>query len=453
MTALQSARRGRPDGPPARRVPFPTIDEITRHCLTDDEPETVHIEIHLPGRPDPSRLSSAVREALLSHPRTLIRQTPARWWRRHYEWELTGMPDTDPVSYPDDNLDGARRRALGDCPRLDASPQIRIEVIEHNSTWVLVVAVNHTALDAGACLRVLATVAECYGGADNSPAPAPVRARGAACDEQPRELVPLPWRRTARIASDTLYPGTAGNGIMVADLPLPSRPRREPSKPAAYTVNDQLLVATWIMVTRWNRLHGLPARPVRMTMPVDGRPRTAEMPIGNGTRLAEVTFGPEERETYDALTAGALNWPDVARLLHATAARTRALKAANRPPLGLAGELLTAPVLPIGLRAATVRALRTAAAPWAPTTLLSNIGRIPYLLDFGDAGRAQAVWFSAPAHSPRGLSVTTASTGGRLQVALRWSHARLDDAAGNRLGALFADSLASTSCEPAEESP
>src|SRR5207248_10048409 len=101
-------------------------------------------------------------------------------------------------------------------------------------------------------------------------------------------------------------------------------------------------------------------------------------------------------------------------------------------------------VAPVGLRGAVTRALRTAAAPWTSTTLLSNIGRLPYPLDFGDAGRPTAVWFSAPARMPRGLTVTAVSVGGRIQLALRWSHALLDDAAGARLGTLFAASLAAT---------
>ena len=492
---------------PERRIPFPLVDEITRHCLDEDEPETVHVEIHVPARPDTDRLRAAFAEAMRRHPRVLMRQAPARWWRSRYEWVLTGEPDRDPVTCPGGTLQEARRRALLECPGLDASPPFRVEVIEHEGRWVLLVTVNHTALDGPACLRVIATAAELYGGADNSPAPPPVRTpapgtgpagRPSAGERQPE--VPPPLRtRPARVAAETLHPDVPGNGMLIAELPVPARPPRTPGEPAPYTVNDQLLVATWLMITRWNRAHDEPRRPVRVTMPVDDRPRTADMPIGNGTRLVEVTFGPEERELYEALTGpGATGrqesgrqasgehpggrtaierHPDgrqpparhpagdlaiarhpvsrraIDRMLRETAIRTRALKAAERPQLGFSGDLLTAPVLPVGVRAAGIRALRRAAGPWASSTLLSNIGRVPYPLDFGDAGRAEAVWFSAPAKMPRGLSVTTVSTGGRLQLALRWSHARLDDRAGARLGALFADALAATSYAPGHQPP
>ncbi|NLU69236.1 condensation protein [Streptomyces sp. HNM0574] len=445
MTVLQPAHSELPDEAVPRRIPFPTVDEITRHCLAPDEPETVHIEIHLPARPDPARLRQALGEALRRHPRILVRQLPTRWWHRRYLWHGTGAPDAVPLSWPEGTLEDARRRALALCPPLDTSPPVRVEVVPHGTGWVLFTTINHTALDGPSCLRVLATAAELYGGADNSPAPAPVRATGAA--GPPPAGTPL-RRRPARVAPDTRHPGRAGNGMLIADLPLPARPPRTAGAPGPYTVNDQLLVATWLMCARWNRSHGRAPRPVRVTMPVDDRPRTADMPIGNGTRLVEVTFGPAERELHEALTAHERPDPEaVGTLLRATAERTRALKSADRPQLGFSGALLTAPVLPVGVRAAYVRGLRAAAGPWASTTLLSNIGRVPYPLDFGDAGRARAVWFSAPARSPRGLSVTTVSTAGRLHLALRWSRSRLDDEAGARLGSLFAASLAATSYE------
>ncbi|WP_037683295.1 hypothetical protein [Streptomyces noursei] len=108
---------------------------------------------------------------------------------------------------------------------------------------------------------------------------------------------------------------------------------------------------------------------------------------------------------------------------------------------------MTSLPLPVGARRALTRTLRSLAAPWTPTALLSNIGRVPYPLDFGDTGgRATAVWFSAPARMPRGLSITTATTrdGDRIHLALRWSRALLDDAAAARLLALFRTSLATT---------
>ncbi|GAA2499246.1 condensation protein [Streptomyces gobitricini] len=414
---------------PLTRVPFSTVDEVTRHCLTPREPETVHIEVHLPGRPDAARLRTAFTEALRRHPRVLMRQAPGPWYRRRYEWELTTGPDpgTEVVSVArpgPDALERARRRALSDAPPLTSSPPVRLEIIDR----VLLLTVNHTALDGPACLRVLATAAELYGGRDNAPQAPPVRPAGGAA---PRGLFPeahgTGFARVARVARGTPGAGHT-NGMLVTELPVPGRPRD-----AAYTVNDQLMVATARMITHWNRERGGPPRPLRITMPVDDRTRGTDMPIGNGTRLVEVPFAPAESSL------------PTTELLRLTAARTRALKALHRPQLGRGATLLTAPVLPVAVRATMARAARRALAPWTSTTLLSNIGRVPYPLDFGEgAGAARAVWFSAPARMPRGLTVTTASTGGRLHLALRWSAALLGPDDGARLRDLFAHYLDAT---------
>lgn len=61
---------------PPTRIPFPVVDEVSRHCLQEEEPETVHIEVHLPGRLDQSRLRKAFLEALHRHPRILMREAP-----------------------------------------------------------------------------------------------------------------------------------------------------------------------------------------------------------------------------------------------------------------------------------------------------------------------------------------------------------------------------------------
>ncbi|MDX2765336.1 condensation protein, partial [Streptomyces europaeiscabiei] len=230
-------------------------------------------------------------------------------------------------------------------------------------------------------------------------------------------------------------PGTPepspGNGLLVTELPVPRRPKSAP-----YTVNDQLMVTTALMLAHWNREHGARPRPLRITMPVDDRPRDTDMEIGNGTRLVEVAFSSDELNPAHT---------PLAALLRRTAERTRALKSQQRPQLGHGASLLTAPVVPVAWRAALTRSLRRAAAPWTSTTLLSNIGRIPYALDFGEeAGRAHAVWFSAPARMPRGLTVTTASTAGRLHLALRWSRALLSHGDGAHLRDLFEHYLHAT---------
>lgn len=429
--------------PVSARLAFPTVDEVSRHCLSPDEPETVHIEVHLPGRPDPRRLRAAFLGALRFHSRALVRQAPHRWYRRSYEWELTGTPDLDPVSFagPEAGAMGrARARALGLCPPLSQSPPVRLEVIAPVAARsVLLLTLHHTALDAPAGLRLLATTAALYSGGTTATAlSARVRPpHDPNAGATHRERWPA---RPARLApSATAQPRTAANGMHLLDLPLPERPATAP-----WTVNDRLLVAAALMAARWNDAHGKPYAPARITMPVDDRPRDLAMPLGNGTRLVEVPVTPRDRSDVRLLLAPRPDAAAVVRLLHITARRTRALKSQPRAPLGPGAALLTAPVLPVGVRGALTRGIRRAAAPWTSTLLLSNIGRLPYPLDFGEAGRTRAVWFSAPARMPRGLSLAAASTGGRLHLTLRWSRALLDDAAGTALAHLFEECLAMT---------
>ncbi|GHD22510.1 hypothetical protein GCM10010313_57340 [Streptomyces violarus] len=403
------------------------VDEVSRHCLQEEEPETVHIEVHLPGPLDEPRLRKAFTEALHRHPRILMREAEGPWFRRRYEWELTGEPDTEVVTFTPAGpraLQDARTRALAAAPPLSMSPPIRLEVVGS----VLFLTINHTALDGPACLRVLATAAELYGGRDNNPAAPPTRPAEPA---QTAPDTPTTWSPPARVAQGTPDP-SPGNGMLVTELPLPHRPKGSP-----YTVNDQLMVTTALTIAHWNREHGARPRPLRITMPVDDRPRDTTMPIGNGTRLVEVSFAPGELKA------------EMPTLLRRTAERTRALKALPRPQLGHGAALLTTPWAPVAARAALTRGLRRAAAPWTSTTLLSNIGRIPYPLDFGEeAGRAHAVWFSAPARMPRGLTVTTASTAGRLHLALRWSRALLSHGDGAHLRDLFEHYLHTTEVAP-----
>ncbi|MDX3666533.1 hypothetical protein [Streptomyces europaeiscabiei] len=503
MTTLDHPARDEAAHGPVR-IPFPVVDEVSRHCLQEEEPETVHIEVHLPGHLDPDRLRTAFDAALRAHPRILMREAPGRWYSRRYEWELTGEPEVEVVAFLPAGphaLRDARTRALMEAPSLTLSPPIRLEVVEgagpavgseasddvgHASRptvstagsraagamgvlppergrergrtgaaaprtagqrkhppadltpgsppskgTVIFLTVNHTALDGPACLRILATAAQLYGGRDNAPTAPPVRPAPTPDEPTPPETdTPSNWARPARVAPGTPEP-SPGNGLLVTELPVPRRPKSAP-----YTVNDQLMVTTALMLAHWNREHGARPRPLRITMPVDDRPRDTDMEIGNGTRLVEVAFSSDELNPAHT---------PLAALLRRTAERTRALKSQQRPQLGHGASLLTAPVVPVAWRAALTRSLRRAAAPWTSTTLLSNIGRIPYALDFGEeAGRAHAVWFSAPARMPRGLTVTTASTAGRLHLALRWSRALLSHGDGAHLRDLFEHYLHAT---------
>jgi len=413
------------------RFAFPAMDEYSRHLLQEHrDADTVHLEAHLPGAVDGIRIATAFAEVLADRPRLLVRQSPARWWHRRYHWE-PAAPGPGAVRTGDD-LGRARHRALSEPPPLGAGPPLRLEAVAlPDGGTALVLTAAHTLADAGTCLRLLCDLADHY--AAPAPAlapavaPAPVPARGPGPTPGARAVrrggppiapagaVRRAARRPARIA---LAPGPApgtGTGLYLTAVPVPGTSVPRASGPSPFTVNDLLLTAVQLGITAWNRQHGRPDGPVVLSMPVDDRPEgplAAAAPMGNHNHLATVH--------------GAVPSPDVLSALAGTAAQTRAAKAAPAAGPGPVAALVSTGWLPVGAKAPLTRALRRATAPWTSTALVSNLGRVGHPLDFGPAGRATALWFSAPVRMPRGLSVGAVTIDSRLHLAFRYCRALLD---------------------------
>ncbi len=339
------ARGGAPLPGAVDRVPFPVVDEVARHCAQDAEPNTVHIEIHLPGAVDEGRLRAAFAEALARHPRALMRERPRGPLARRYEWELTGAADVDPLSFPPPEpgaLDRARTRALAVAPPLTASPPLRLEVVREPGTdgCVLVFTLHHTALDGPACMRLAATAAEVYGVCRTPAAPAPARPASApSSGGSPAASAARP----VRIAAGSPGPGAVpGNSLLLAELPVP---RRESGAP--YTVNDQLMVATALTVADWNRTQGRRGptagrcgSPCRSTTAPGARDAHRERHPAGGGRFRGVRAAARRGRRRPA------------------ADDRRADPGAQGGPPAPAGPfrlLLTAPLLPVAVRAAATR--------------------------------------------------------------------------------------------------
>lgn len=462
LTAGPASGTGPGAVPGPRRIAFAPVDEFHRHLREDGVPDTIHVEVHLTGRADPERLRAAFHEALRRHPRALVREIPGRWYRRRYAWELTGAPDHDPVAFAGEGqtvLARVRSRSLAEAPPLTGSPPVRLDIVHLPEGTALVLAAAHTAMDGISCVQLLTTTAERYAAQAAAPeapqVPRPAGGSGPPGVHVPRDsgvpatakdAAPRGPARPVPVAADGGVRG-GGNGMLLVELPVPRRPPT--GAEGGPTVNDVLLAATYLTVARWNRMHGCPAGPVRISMPVDDRPRATEPAnptepaiIGNRTRLPEIDFAPDERADEVTLTSRHPDPEALRRLLHRTARRTRAVKAQARPPLGAAGILLTAPWLPIGIKAPLTRGVRAAATGWISTTLFSNLGVVRHPLDFGGgAGRARALWFSSPVRMPRGFTVTAATVGGRLNVAFCYTRELLDDAAVSVLSRLYTESL------------
>lgn len=408
--------------------PFPAMDEYARHLLQEHlDADTVHVEAHLPGTVDIERLRAAFTRTLAGHPTLRVRQSNSRWWHRRYHWEPAPIDPAAVAATAD--LGATRHRALTQSPPLATGPPLRLETAPApGGGTALLLTAAHTLADAGTCLRLLCDLADQYSGTpggERSTGSAGRRSAGsadasAAATDRPGRPV-----RIAPAASPS--PGT---GVHLSVLPLPrtgaNRPHPRP------TVNDLLLTAVQLTLAEWNHRHGHPTGPIHLSVPIDDRPYgplAHGAPMGNHNHLATIRAG------TPAPDAGA------AALLGRISEQTRAAKATPVTGGGLVAGLVSTPWLPVGAKAPLTRALRRVAAPWTSTALVSNLGRVTHPLDFGPAGPAGALWFSAPVRMPRGLSVSALTLDGRLHLAVRHCHQLLDPPAAAELARRCAENL------------
>lgn len=408
------------------RVPFPAMDEYSRHLLQEHlDADTVHVEAHLPGTVDVERLRAAFTRTLAGHPTLQVRQSDSRWWHRRYHWEPAPIDPAAVAATAD--LGTTRHRALTEPPPLAAGPPLRLETAPApGGGTALLLTAAHTLADAGTCLRLLCDLADHYSGSpvgERSAGPARQRSAGPA---DASTAATARGGRPVRIApAASPSPGT---GVHLSVLPL-TRTGADRLRP---TVNDLLLTAVQLTLAEWNHRHDHPTGPIHLSMPIDDRPYgplAPGAPMGNHNHLTTIRAG------TPAPDAGA------AALLGRISARTRAAKAAPVTGGGLVARLVSTPWLPVGAKAPLTRTLRRVAAPWTSTALVSNIGRVTHPLDFGPAGPPDALWFSAPVRMPRGLSVSALTLDDRLHLAVRHCHQLLDQSAAAELARRCAETL------------
>jgi NRPS condensation-like uncharacterized protein len=245
---------------------------------------------------------------------------------------------------------------------------------------------------------------------------------------------PALWpARAARIAADRA-PGRAQNRSGYGFRLLPGRPvptaRRAGPGPHA-TVNDLLIAALIAAIGRWNAAHGRPPGRIRITMPVNARPRSQAAATGNLSRLTAVTA------LAPAGGAGDLN-----ALLADVAAQTRAAKEHAGPQVDPLSLALAAAWCPPAVKRRLLRlALRTAGPLLCDTSLVSDLGVVASPPRFGRAV-ADGLWFSTSAHMPRGLSVGAVTVGGQLHLCLRYRRALFSEPSAARFADAYVAALA-----------
>ncbi len=423
---------------------FSMVDELNCYHDSPAEPNSVHLEIWLPGHLSPERLAAAAASALAALPRARGRRARRGWWRTGYTWEFPAESDTDPVSVAvwrtDAELSQARARFLAVSPSLDRSPPFRLLLARGTGWDSLILNAHHAAFDGQSCLRLLRVISDHYVAAGPSlatgyPGPGPERPG----PDRPGPPPPSggwtaargPWGaawRAARIAPQRADRRRGhrlpGCGLALLEWPgVPAVPQPQDRSPA--TVNDLLIAALVQTIAAWNAERCRGSARTRITMPVDMRRPGHRGDLGNLSRL--VTISVDTASTAD--------------LAAAVAGQTREAKQRPGPQVSPGLAALTLLPLPALVKRCLLRgAVHSVGRLAADSCLLTNLGRVLDPPAFG-LGPSIRMWFSAPAHMPRGLSVGVITVDGRLRLCFRYRNALFDQAAADDFAAEYAKTL------------
>lgn len=430
------ARRAGFDPVLIQRTRFSAVDEAAYLLDSVCEPWGVHVEARVQGALDESRLRAAVTAALARHALARARKAVSGV-RGILEWEIVpevAMDALQVVEAPSD-IALAVGSDLQSLPvPLAAAPPLRVWLVRHPGGDVVMLNVSHAAADGIGSLRILRSIARAYAG-QTDPVPdvdplsmrdptaflsrvdakGPVR-RGLTLLRELRETVGT-WTRVAPEGGKY----RPGYGLHRVALTAEQTAAVAGGHRAGVTVNDLLIAALHLTVDGWNAQHGVSAGRIGVVMPVNLRPRAWwHEVVGNFSFMVPVASSPSDRDNPAAILA-------------AVSRRTRLVKEGRRAAL-LVTCLARLQRLPLRSRRALASLLSR--DPFAPTAMLSNLGRIDEPLSFGpEVGKVAEVWFSLPAKMPSGLAVGAVTAGGRLRLVFRYRHPLFGEEAATR----FAD--------------
>jgi hypothetical protein len=444
------APAGRRGALPKRR--FGVADEASCYFDTEAEPANIHMEFRVAGRPDPAAFRHAISAALLANPHASSRRSRHRPLSSRYMWEFPGRLDFDPVSFTTfanvAELASQREAFLATAPSVDRSPPAKILIAAGPGCYHVILNANHATMDGLSWVEVFRDVGRRYAAAtggstarDTVEAPIPRTAEppsppaglsarparrparrpaSAARDHEPGISASpgrMRWpRRPARIAGD----GGGRRGCGLRLLLLPGVPRVPPGAGGVKaTVNDALITALIATVGCWNAERSRRPRPVRITTPVNTRAPGDRTSAGHLTRLVTISASP---------AAAA----DLSPLLLDVAGQTRRERRQAGPQLGPGIRGIAAAWCPTPAKRWLVRAaLRVAGPLVCDTAMLTNIGNVPDLPDFG-SGAPVTMALSGPAQMPRGLSLAVVTAGGQPMLGFRYNRRLLSDAAAGQ---------------------
>jgi NRPS condensation-like uncharacterized protein len=427
---------------PLEKTPFSPIDELLDLTDSDQFPMNVHIEAKAPGTLDADRMWEAVHAALEAHPLARARKVPPRQSDKQLYWEITDAAGIDPFlvveAGDEESVSLARNQLLGMRVPLHESPPLRAWLVRSDSGDHLILNVNHAAADGIGTLRFMRSILRAYSGEEDD--------TGNVDPLQARDVEAL-YSRTTQAEKFKRFKSTAAS--LKTQLPEISNvsadsdsdritygchhytlepddvAQLDPRKYVQATFNDLLVAAMHRTVHVWNDRRGDDSALVRVTSPVNLRPRDWWFEVfGNFAMSFATNSEAEQRLHPESLMQAVVDQSQVAKEEGFAESMLLGLGVSARLPVWVKNLMFQGP----GGSSVT-------------SAVVTNAGRISEALSFGDDGEALEVWMSPPAVMPDGLGLGITSYNGRIHLSFRHCYQLLDDEAVAEFAELFHESL------------
>jgi NRPS condensation-like uncharacterized protein len=441
----------------SERVPFNRIDTLIYHLDRNPDLWSVHCEVRVEGRLDPSRLTAAALEAVRRHPMGRARMEPFGPMTRTLHWliddEIAAVPLETIDCTTDAQVEAARARLLSRRIDLRVAPPLALALAHHPEGDYLIMNLSHVVGDGMSSCRLMASICRAYtGSADPQPVLPLAHVRDLRGHVGWRNLADartrLGWlaRRLSdtrndapvRVAFDGGSEGVQGVGIHLLRFDRDETVRIDARRVKSATVNDLLLAALAVTIRRFNDQRDVAPGRISLTMPVNLRPAEwSNELVSNIVSTVPVTF-PECAQS-DLIAAQVAVAEQTAEL------KEHRLAGVLVDVLGMAG------IWPAGVRDAAVRWSRGLVAKSVDTASLSNLGNLPEPLDFGaEAGAATELRISPPVGMPLGTAVGVTTMNGEMFLTLRYCRGQFDAEGAARFAAVLRKVLLD---EPSPELP
>jgi NRPS condensation-like uncharacterized protein len=427
-------------------TPLNLLDELFLTLDRRQEPWVVHVEARVTGRLDPDRLAAALGSAVQHHPIARARLAEVRSTDRCHRWEILDQLSEVPlhIAACDDEamLAQARERHFAFTPSLDVAPPFAVLLAHVPDGDAILLNVNHAAADGMGAARLMRSILRAYAHEQDPDPPVDplavrdvrglagaataaermVRARALARHALTRAM---PIARVARDGGDDERPAY---GFELRSFSREETAALIDGRPEGATVNDVLVAALALAVTRWNHEHGRPAGVVAISVPMNLRPSDWRTDVvANFASYVTVSLALHEQESL----------PEA---IEATRQRTSTIKRD-----GLGGTVVDLLAGPATLTVAAKRRLQDliplTGDVVVDTASLSNLGVVDELPSLDEAGSVRGLWLSPPGRMPLGTSIGVLTLDGRLHLALRYRHALFDEVAAKAFAGIYRDVL------------